>query len=160
MMSLPFARAINPVTKTNWEGVGVEPDVKVSRDKALETAQVLAAKKLAEKEKDPKFKASYLWHLEAYKAKLNPVTVDMAVLQSYAGTYGPRKITWENGSLFYKREEGPKMRMIPMTEDYFMFDEIGHFRLKILKEGDRVVAVQGYTVDGPSDKHSRVVIKT
>jgi hypothetical protein len=29
-----FARAINPVTKTNWEGVGVESDVKVSADGA------------------------------------------------------------------------------------------------------------------------------
>ena len=27
-------RAINPVSKTNWEGVGVEPDVKTSADEA------------------------------------------------------------------------------------------------------------------------------
>jgi hypothetical protein len=31
-MSLSFARAINPVTKTNWEEVGVEPDINVSQD--------------------------------------------------------------------------------------------------------------------------------
>jgi len=31
-MSLPFARAIDPVTKTNREEVGVEPDIKVSQD--------------------------------------------------------------------------------------------------------------------------------
>jgi len=32
----PFARAINPITQTNWEGVGVKPDVEVDSDKALE----------------------------------------------------------------------------------------------------------------------------
>jgi hypothetical protein len=46
-IGVPFARAINPVTKTNWEGVGVEPDVKVSADDALTTAQTLAAKEIA-----------------------------------------------------------------------------------------------------------------
>jgi hypothetical protein len=35
-----FARAINPVAKTNWESVGVESDVKVSADDALGTAQL------------------------------------------------------------------------------------------------------------------------
>jgi retinol-binding protein 3 len=46
-IGVPFARAINPITKTNWEGVGVEPDVKVPADDALTTAQALAAKEIA-----------------------------------------------------------------------------------------------------------------
>lgn len=36
---VPFARAINPMTGTNWEGSGVEPDVKVPAQEALETAR-------------------------------------------------------------------------------------------------------------------------
>jgi hypothetical protein len=46
-IGVPFARAINPITKTNWEGVGVEPDVKVAAEDALTTAQALAAKEIA-----------------------------------------------------------------------------------------------------------------
>jgi hypothetical protein len=46
-IGVPFARAINPTTKANWEGVGVEPDVKVAADDALTTAQGLAAQELA-----------------------------------------------------------------------------------------------------------------
>jgi C-terminal processing protease CtpA/Prc len=46
---VPFARSINPVTKTNWEGTGVKPDVAVSADHALHTAHLLALKKAAEK---------------------------------------------------------------------------------------------------------------
>jgi hypothetical protein len=41
-IGVPFARAINPITKTNWEGAGVEPDVKVPASAALETAEKLA----------------------------------------------------------------------------------------------------------------------
>ena len=46
MIGVPFARAINPISKTNWEGVGVEPDIKISSADALSTAQKLAAEKL------------------------------------------------------------------------------------------------------------------
>jgi hypothetical protein len=45
MIGVPFARAINPVSKTNWEGTGVEPDIKVPASEALEAAKKLAAKK-------------------------------------------------------------------------------------------------------------------
>lgn len=48
-IGVPFARAINPISKTNWEGVGVEPDVKVAAADALSTAQNLIAEKRAEK---------------------------------------------------------------------------------------------------------------
>jgi retinol-binding protein 3 len=37
-LSVPFARAINPVTHTNWEGVGVAPDVEVTAADALQVA--------------------------------------------------------------------------------------------------------------------------
>jgi retinol-binding protein 3 len=45
MIGVPFARAINPISKTNWEGTGVEPDVKVPAADALTTAEKLAAEK-------------------------------------------------------------------------------------------------------------------
>jgi hypothetical protein len=41
---IPTARAVNPVTGTNWEGIGVLPDVQVPAEKALETATELAKK--------------------------------------------------------------------------------------------------------------------
>ena len=46
-LRMPFARAINPVTKTDWEGAGVRPDVKVAAPDALATAQRLANEKIA-----------------------------------------------------------------------------------------------------------------
>lgn len=48
-----FARAVNPVTGGNWEGVGVQPDVPVPADKALATAHAEAIGFLLSKERDP-----------------------------------------------------------------------------------------------------------
>ena len=55
-VGVPFARSINPVTKTNWEGTGVKPDVAVPADHALFTAHLMALKKAAGKYKDDKDK--------------------------------------------------------------------------------------------------------
>jgi hypothetical protein len=38
MIGVPFARAVNPYSKTNWEGTGVDPDVKVPAADAMATA--------------------------------------------------------------------------------------------------------------------------
>lgn len=38
VLKLPIARAINPITNTNWEGTGVIPDITVKEEDALETA--------------------------------------------------------------------------------------------------------------------------
>lgn len=43
-VSVPGARAVNPISKTDWEGTGVEPDVKVPADRALDVAKTLATK--------------------------------------------------------------------------------------------------------------------
>lgn len=49
MIGVPYARAINPISKTNWEGTGVEPDVKVPAADALATAEKLALEKMKTK---------------------------------------------------------------------------------------------------------------
>jgi hypothetical protein len=46
MTGVPFARAVNPVSKTNWEGTGVEPDVPAKASEALAVAEKMAASKL------------------------------------------------------------------------------------------------------------------
>ncbi len=45
-LGVPFARAINPITKTNWEGTGVQPDVAVPAPHALLVAHIAALKSI------------------------------------------------------------------------------------------------------------------
>ena len=53
---IPTGRAISPITKTNWEGTGVSPDVAVNKDIALETAYKMALTKSLSKTSDENLK--------------------------------------------------------------------------------------------------------
>jgi hypothetical protein len=44
-IAVPFGRSINPVTQTDWEGTGVQPDLSAPADQALEVAHQLALQK-------------------------------------------------------------------------------------------------------------------
>jgi C-terminal processing protease CtpA/Prc len=50
---IPVGQSLNPVTKTNWENVGLQPDIKVPADKALLEAHLAALRGLAERETNP-----------------------------------------------------------------------------------------------------------
>lgn len=63
---IPTGRAINPVTNTNWEHVGVKPEVAVPAAEALKTAHLAILKDLLAKEKD----AEYRQRLEAILARV------------------------------------------------------------------------------------------
>ncbi len=51
--AIPIARAVNPISKTNWEHVGVRPHVVVARSKALAVAYCRALKSLRGSVKNP-----------------------------------------------------------------------------------------------------------
>ncbi len=57
-MFVPTGRAISPITKTNWEGTGVTPDVSVPADQALLVARLMALKKSATTTTNPDHKAT------------------------------------------------------------------------------------------------------
>ena len=69
-IGVPFGRAINPITKTNWEGTGVEPDVKVPAAKALATAHLMALEKRAASVTDPRLKTEISAAVERLKKEL------------------------------------------------------------------------------------------
>jgi C-terminal processing protease CtpA/Prc len=46
---IPTGRPINPITGANWEGTGVEPDVAVPQEDALNTAHTLALRAVLER---------------------------------------------------------------------------------------------------------------
>jgi C-terminal processing protease CtpA/Prc len=46
---VPSGRAINPISKTNWEGTGVTPDIDVPADQAVKVAHIAALEKVIAK---------------------------------------------------------------------------------------------------------------
>ena len=151
-MSVPFGRAINPITGTNWEGTGVTPHIEVPQEEALIVARKEAMTKMLEKSPDDEYAEVLKWNLATLEAQINPITVDESILKKYVGVYGPRTIAFEEGELYYQREERPKYRMIPMSEDTFMFEEIDYFRLQIiLDENGSPTEVHGLYDNGHVD---------
>ena len=72
-MFVTTGRAISPITKTNWEGTGVTPDIAVPADQALLTARVMALKKQLTTLKNQDLKP----RLEAEIQRLEKELVDM-----------------------------------------------------------------------------------
>ncbi len=77
---IPTGRAISPITKTNWEGTGVEPDIKVPKEQALKTAYLMALNKSLANIKDENVKGGVKGLIEQTQKEL-----DELKLQSKAG---------------------------------------------------------------------------
>jgi hypothetical protein len=147
ILRVPFARAVNPYSKTNWEGTGVAPDVQIPAAEAFDRAYKMAVEKLAAKAADPQKKGQYDWILTALNAKANPVRVGEEVLKAYAGIYGDRKVMFENGTLFYQRT-GPKLRLTPITDTLFAVEGIDYFRVEFLVKDGKAVELVGLYDNG------------
>jgi hypothetical protein len=155
-MSLPFGRAVNPITGTNWEGTGIAPHIYVPQEQALDVAHLEALKKLKEKTEDPDRRFKYQWAIDGKQIKLNPVDVGENQLQAYVGQYGPRKIWVEAGKLFYQRGEGRKYELVPMGDHRFMIEELDYFRVQFGLDGSgQASEIIGQYDNGRTDSHKR-----
>jgi retinol-binding protein 3 len=67
---VPTGRAISPITKTNWEGTGVSPDISVPADQALLVARLMAMKKTLSTAPNPDFKAGVQEEIQKLEQEL------------------------------------------------------------------------------------------
>ena len=122
---------------------------------ALNKAMELAYDSLDRKTDDPDKKLAYQWAIDELHAKLNPCQLKESTMKKYAGVYEVRTITYEDGKLYYQREGRPKYKMIPMNETTFMFDEVPYFRLQVIQEDGKAVALKGIYDNGTTDSSKR-----
>jgi len=154
---VPFGRAINPVSGTNWEGSGVTPHIEVPADDALDTAHLEALKKLRGRDEVTEEEAFILdWAIAGLAASLTPAEIAPAVLESYAGRYEDRVLTFEGGRLVYQRGNNPAMEAIPMSETLFRFEKVDYFRLEVVFDDEGVPAMlRGHYDNGMIDESRR-----
>ena len=70
-VAVPSSRYISPITKTNWEGTGVEPDIKVPAPHALKIAQLAALKKISAQKTGAKASAELKGLIEALQKEVD-----------------------------------------------------------------------------------------
>ncbi len=137
VLSISYGRAISPITKTNWEGVGVEPDVKTPQEMALITAQRLALEKLRETSSDT---AELDWWLTDLRAREKRLTVAPDRLKKYVGMYRDREVTLENGVL-YSTRRNLKRTLTPLSETLFAIEGGAPARLDFAADGREVTTL-------------------
>ena len=149
---VPTGRAINPITKTNWEGTGVKPDIEVKASDALITGHIKALEDLAAKSSGP-LKQRYEWPLLSLQAKKEAVKLDEATLQKMVGTYGEKRIVFEDSSVYFFPFPDMKVKLTPLTKDVFALANMGNVRLRILTENNVVTAIEEIFDNGQAYKH-------
>jgi len=130
---VPTGRAVNPISKTNWEGTGIEPHVSVSQDKAIEKAHVMALEKLMEKTENKEKKTALNWALDGIKAKSDPVKIEKSILTKYVGKYTRGDVVLNNGQLYFITGS-TKIPMIPLTETYFLLEDQSNIRAEFVQD--------------------------
>lgn len=143
-MLIPYGRAINPITGTNWEGTGVTPDIEIDPDKALPVARLEALGKLLEQTTDEDYLCRLTWQIDGLKSETNPPIVAKINFDQYCGQYGPRRVWIENDKLFYARDPNPPRAITPMGDDLFSVEGLDWFRIKFERdESGRTVRLHG-----------------
>ncbi|HYK45831.1 MAG TPA: S41 family peptidase, partial [Parafilimonas sp.] len=113
---VPYEKAINPVTKTNWEGVGVKPNIETGADSALDVALFHLYDNITKTSKDEQEIASAQWQKNLLGLKLNPAIVDAATLRTYTGNFDGITVSFENDTLYFVTAKGHKSKLIPLSE--------------------------------------------
>jgi Peptidase family S41/N-terminal domain of Peptidase_S41 in eukaryotic IRBP len=147
MASISTGLVTHPVSKTNWEGKGVPPDVDVASPAALDQAQLLALRKLADGA-GAEQRATYEWDIAALRARLEPIALTDDALAAYAGKYGIRTIRLENHALIFQRDGREPVALRPLAPDLFGFGNNDAVRVRFRRAGARVIGFDQVTQDG------------
>ena len=115
-----------------------------------------ALRKLSDAEQDEQVKKIYEWSLQDVNSRLNPVELSKKQMKKYTGTFGPRRIFFEDGRLWYQRDKGARHLLLPMGEDLFRLDELDYFRLSFGRDAKgKIVKVIGLYDNGRTDENAK-----
>lgn len=155
-MRLPYGRAYFPPTGEGWEGKGVSPHVEVPAAQALDAAYTHALQALIAEAETPADRFPLEWALQDVESRTNMITLTHDAMRRFAGTYGPRVVSYEDGTLWYQRDGGVRHRLEPMTEDLFRVGDLDYFRLGFETDDDgAVTGLVGHYEDGRVDSNAR-----
>ncbi|HVF15404.1 MAG TPA: S41 family peptidase [Steroidobacteraceae bacterium] len=132
---------INPITGTNWEGNGVQPDIAMPVEGALERVHILALQHVL-KERQTSAPREVHWALEYLTTKGQPQAA--TALEEYLGSYADAIVSTTDGALSVRRQRHPALRLRQLRGDtYMVVDEPS---LRVVFERGRGNAVSGFQV--------------
>jgi hypothetical protein len=155
ILNIPSWRTVYQKYDTDWEIVGVKPDIEVASEEALVTAHIDALRKLSDTATEKDVKDKYQWALDGVRAVYEPVSLPEDIVQAYAGNYGTRDIYVEDGVLYYQYKESTKRRMLPIREDYFVVENYDFFRVRFIIHKGKITSLEEIFTDGSVVRNTR-----
>lgn len=139
---LPDGYPTHPVTKNSWEVTGLQPNIEVTREQALQTAHTHALESLSKKSKDRHRTRALKWYLQRVDAIYKPYKVDVSLLKQYAGEYRGYEVKIKDKALVLSRKgRQDDWPMIPITDTIFTADEDYNARFEIGEDGRAVALI-------------------
>jgi len=154
---IPYARFENAITKTDWEGKGIIPDIPATSENSLLIAQqeILNRKSLSADENEKK---KINWLLNYYKSKTATINVSSGKAKSYEGRYAEFEVKFENNELKIRDTNQPVIQfknLKPITETFFQAAE--DYQIEFLNDADgHFNAIKMYWEDGWSEEVERL----
>ena len=140
-IKLPEARPINPVTKTNWEKTGIEPDIKIEEYKAFYRAYILALEKLQESSSDSLIFQELEWYKMLARHKMQATSA--LNLADYCGLYGEIKFELKENYLFWDQGDNEELILLPLSKDHFVFDDSDDYIVRFVRnDRNKIVGYQ------------------
>lgn len=138
VVSIPFARSLNPVTNTDWEGTGVTPDFKVEATKALIKAQELIFRERQKGTSSEKEKQKMEYLINALHVNGDPGTLPLDQFDQFTGTYGPLHIYREGNDLFCRISDNVT-KLAHISKNLFVLD--GNAQINFIKDSKGIYSM-------------------
>lgn len=152
-VNIPFGEVTDPITKTDFEGRGVTPDVPCKSEDAVNVAHLLALQKLSSKNKDSLHPID--WIIPVIKNRQKPAIIDSEILKSYQGKYGKSELVYENSNLYYKWNNTVSFMLTPLEQNLFLVNGLDEFRIKIILEKKSISGIARIYQDGHERMYSK-----
>jgi hypothetical protein len=118
---IPIARVISPITRANWEGTGVQPDVRTAPDSALDAAYSAALDSLLAlaSDTDPARRETLRRAAEVARVRRLPPRTDAAGDSAYRGRYGDWTVSSVQSQMVLANTRGTSLRVSYIDKDLF-----------------------------------------
>ncbi|MBT4400409.1 MAG: S41 family peptidase [Bacteroidetes bacterium] len=130
-LAIPLSTTIDPLTGTDWEGKGVEPDIAVSSGKAFDVAYKMALVEMMQGDVDEFQQIEIDWTLMEIEGNVNPSILNESSIQEYVGVFEDRNSFLKDGVLCYQKMDQQVYELAPMSKDLFSFVDQGMFFVRI-----------------------------
>lgn len=147
---IPYLRGENVKTKTDWEGTGIIPDIKIEESKSLLTAQnTILTRKLAAAADDTE-KRKISWLINYYKSTNSDVVIDSSNAAKFIGRFAEFEITVKENQLMFRDTNQPNnnpKKLTAITSTLFQVDNDYQVEF-IIEENGSCNSIKMYWEDG------------